>query len=165
MAGDAVACGPSSSMDEGVVYVGCNSGMLFAVNATTGTQHGMTVQYGMHPSERGQGCIHVRPHDSWIGPLLLAGEEQWRFKTGGPIFGTPAVAKVRAHFWLYTLCCCFQSSRSFPVQINEVTASACVIVSDVAGRLGGDGGQLGQTRLQCEDRPAQGRVGRGPGKW
>lgn len=60
MASDAVACGPSSSMDEGVVYVGCNSGMLFAVNATTGThstagrvrRQGISVQYGMHPRAR-----------------------------------------------------------------------------------------------------------------
>jgi outer membrane protein assembly factor BamB len=90
----------SPAVVDGVVYVGSSSGLVFAIDAATGTElWRISTEDAVFSSPAVDGgTVYIGSGAEDFAPGILyaldgsTGAERWRFATNGAVFGAPAIA-------------------------------------------------------------------------
>lgn len=87
----------SPSVADGIVTFGCRDGVLYAVDLQTGMQkwtNDHRVSWVLSTPARAGGSVYAGSSDAQFVQAVdgSSGKELWRFKTGGPVWSSAAIA-------------------------------------------------------------------------
>ena len=100
---DRTALVSSPSVSNGVVTVGCRDGFLYAVDAATGKQkwsNNHEISWVLSTPAVDDGKVFVGSSDAQFFQAVdhATGQEVWRYKGGGPIWSSAAIAGSMLYF-------------------------------------------------------------------